>query len=70
MARRSTGLQFAIHFRARHQIPPVNERSRCIIVLVLVISASQRLTNFVFERQAVQESQLPSGRLITKNFLS
>jgi hypothetical protein len=30
MARRSMGLQFAIHFRARHTDPTVSERSRCV----------------------------------------
>ena len=44
MARRSMGLQFAIHFRARHNgsIPPVSETSRCVTV-VLMISLVERL---------------------------
>jgi hypothetical protein len=44
MAKRSMGLPFAIHFRARDlRIPRVSERSRRVTV-ALVISAVQRLT--------------------------
>jgi hypothetical protein len=57
MARRSMGLQFAIRFRARHTDPPVSESSRCVTV-VLVISAVQRLTNFVIATLALWRASL------------